>query len=269
MVIKPTTVSESQRDEERALLAALPTSPRLRRVLADLEDIMMREGFLHLSTDDIATRLRCSKATLYRLAPSREDLFELVINIWLARARDTGWREFDAAQDWPGRLIGFLSAAVIATRKTSFAFMRDLRAFPGGHRSLMSHQDRRDADLKDIIEAGVEAGAFVDVHSALAADLLLTTMRRIIDPEFLVSVGMPITEAFDEAYKILEYGIIRRPGAAQRQARGSVRKPSKEAPRGVPKSGSDAPPAASSERRTARDRAGATTRSKKTARRAG
>jgi AcrR family transcriptional regulator len=219
VVNQPIMQAEGRRAEEESLLATLPPSPRLRRLLTDLETVMMTEGFLHLSTDDVAGRLKCSKATLYRLAGSREELFELVINIFLARARDTGWREFDAAKDWPGRLVGFLSAAVIATRNASFAFIRDLRSFPAGYRSLMVHQDQRDADLREIIEEGIKAGAFLDVHPALAADLLLTTMRRIIEPEFLMTVRMPITEAFDEAYRILEYGLIRPPASPKRGTR--------------------------------------------------
>ena len=227
----PATLSEGRGNEERALLDGLPMTPRLRRLLEDLETLMMSEGFLHLSTDDIASRLRCSKATLYRLAPSREKLFELVIEVWLARCRDTGWHEFDAGTDWPGRLIGFLSAAVIATQQTSFKFMSDLQSFPGGHRRLMIHQDRRDADLRRIIDAGIEDGAFSAVHTGLAADLLHVTMRRIIEPEFLVGVGLSLTEAFDQAYQILEYGFIRQPPVGDGEGRSQARaKPGPRSP---------------------------------------
>src|SRR5204862_3910706 len=37
--------------EEAAVMARVPESPRLRRLLKDLEALMMTEGFLHLGTD--------------------------------------------------------------------------------------------------------------------------------------------------------------------------------------------------------------------------
>ena len=194
--------------EEEALLRRLPRTSRLRRLLADLEHLMMHEGFLHLSTDDIAKRLHCSKTTLYRLAPSREDLFELVIERWLARLRDSGWDELNAATDWPQKLVGYLDVVKARTRDASQRFMQDLHAFPGGHRILMDHQRRRIEVLEAIIAGSIEAGEFQNVNPRLAAELILTSVRRAVEPEFLASVGLSLADAFAEWYRILEFGLI-------------------------------------------------------------
>ena len=42
---------------------------RLRRVLDEAEELFAQEGFLHFSTDELARRLRCSKRTIYAVAP--------------------------------------------------------------------------------------------------------------------------------------------------------------------------------------------------------
>src|ERR1700726_2162174 len=52
---------------------------RLQRVLDEAEELFAREGFLHFSTDELARRLRCSKRTIYAVAPGREKFFEAVI----------------------------------------------------------------------------------------------------------------------------------------------------------------------------------------------
>src|SRR5207237_56077 len=151
--------------------------------------LFLREGFLHLSTDDIARRLRCSKATLYRLAKSHEELFELVIERWLARLRDAGWRDIEAARDWPSRLTSYLSSTIESqTSGVSFEFLRDLNAFPAGHRKLMEQLQLRVQILEAIIVGGIEAGQFQPVDPRLAADVILTTIRRTLEPEFLASV---------------------------------------------------------------------------------
>ena len=201
---------EGKGHEEAAVMARVPESPRLRRLLKDLEALMMAEGFHHLSTDDIARRLRCSKATLYRLAPSREELFELVVERWLARVRDTGWKELAEEETWPAKLVGFLTQPIrLRTREASHKFVHDMRDFPGGYRIWLAHQHQRMATLEAIIDHGAKAGAFQQVHSRLAADLMLTSVRRAIEPDFLVSAGLSLTEAFEEWYRILEFGLIR------------------------------------------------------------
>lgn len=71
------------------------------------------------------------------------------------------------------------------------------------------HQERRVADLETIVTQGVKAGAFNNVNSAVAADILFVSMRRFIEPEFLAKVGLTMGEAMDEVYKLIEFGIIR------------------------------------------------------------
>lgn len=199
--------------EEDAVLAEVPDSPRLRRLLADLEIIMHTEGFLHAGTDDLARRLRCSKATLYRLAQSRESLFELVISRWLARVRDEGWKRVDGTEDWSQRLVDYCSASVdlMEDCHSSYAFWRDMNNFPGGYRLLMAHQKQRIDGLERIVTQGIEAGAFRQVHPRLVSEFMLMCVRQIVEPDFTASVGLSVTDAVDEWYRIIEYGLIRRP----------------------------------------------------------
>ena len=200
---------EGRGQEEAALVARLPPSRRLKSLAEDLESLMMYEGFLHLSTDDLARRLRCSKGTLYRLAPSREELYEFVIERWLARIRDAGWRAVAESEGWTAKLVGYLSTPIeTLTREASFKFVSDVQNLPAGSRIWRSHQRQRMAGLEAIIDAGSQAGVFQAVHARLVAELMLTSVRRVIEPNFLASVGMSLTQAFQEWYRILEHGLV-------------------------------------------------------------
>lgn len=196
--------------DEASLDALLPDSPRLHRLLHDLEDIMEVEGFLHLTTDDLARRLRCSKATLYRLAPAREQLFELVIERWLARVRDEAWRRVGEAGTWPERLLAYCGACIDATGKAALPFWRDLRKFDEGDRLLRAHQQRHVAGLEEIISGGIMAGAFRDLHPRLLSEITLMVLPRVVEPDFVASVGLSIPDAVSEWYRILESSIFRR-----------------------------------------------------------
>jgi len=203
--------------EEADVLARVPDSPRVRRLFQDLESLMVTEGFLDLSTDDIARRLRCSKATLYRLAPSREELFELVIERSLARMRDRGREELATETSWEARFVAFLIEPLrIWAREVSYNFIRDMRAFPGGNRLWLAHEAKRMETLEAIIAEGAAAGAFHPVHARLAADLIMTTVKRAMEPDFAASVGLSVNEAFEEWYRVLEFGLIRNATQAER-----------------------------------------------------
>ncbi len=196
--------------EEARLLGQLPDSPRVRRVLEELEMVMHTQGFLHLSMDDLARILRCSKGTLYRLAESREDLFDLALRLWCARVRDDGWDAADATEKWSGRFEGYCRASVSAMRRcnTSTAFWQDVKRSPRGRSILMEHQKLRIDGLEALVRMGGESNAVRDVNPRLLAELMLRCMALMVDPDFTGSINMRVEDAVDEWYRIIEYGIL-------------------------------------------------------------
>src|SRR5208337_4784545 len=144
-----------------------PLSPRLRRIIDNLEAIFLEEGFLQFRTEDLARRLRCSKQTLYALAPSREELFELIIERLFCRIREQGRIAAEQAPDWISAVAGYLDVAVRATRTASGQFVRDLARFDPGRRKLRHHQRLRISGLEAIVAAGTREGAFGEIHSKL------------------------------------------------------------------------------------------------------
>jgi AcrR family transcriptional regulator len=74
-----------RRSQSRTLTA------RQTELLDRLEELFLSEGFAHLTLDDIVSELRCSKMTLYTLAPSREQLTLTV----LRRFFDKSLKEID------------------------------------------------------------------------------------------------------------------------------------------------------------------------------
>jgi AcrR family transcriptional regulator len=185
-----------------------PQSPRLRRLLLDIESIFLREGFAGFSSmDEIARRLHCSKMTLYRIASSREDLFVLIIELWLHRARTQAHEQMETATSWREKFEGFLSIAFTSTRDASFAFLRDVNAFPRGQLVLAEHQASRVRELEQLISDGARHNAFANVHPRLVAEMWEAMASRIVDPEFLRSVGLSAQDAFEEWHAMLLYGL--------------------------------------------------------------
>jgi AcrR family transcriptional regulator len=183
------------------------SAQRLERLLEELEHVFLRDGFLHYRTGELARRLHCSKRALYQIAPSRERLFEVVIERWLAKLRRAGLEAAARATDPLEAVTGYLGAAVVATRDAGAQFVRDLSRSPATYRRLMSHQRERIAGLERLIERGTRAGHFRGVHSKLVAEVMLNAVAQMVDPELLARVGLTMSEAFAELYDIVEHGL--------------------------------------------------------------
>lgn len=190
--------------------APSPTSRRRDLVLENLEHLFLREGFLHFRTEELARRLSCSKRALYQIAPSREKLFELVVERWLANLRRAGQEAARAAPDPLAAVTDYLGAAIIATRDAGAQFVRDLSRSPATYRRLMSHQRERIAGLERLIQRGTARGYFRGVHAKLVAEVMLNAVAQLVDPELLARVGLTISEAFAELYEIVEHGLLKR-----------------------------------------------------------
>lgn len=181
--------------------------PRQLELLAELEAFFFTHGYRAATMDRLAQEMRCSKRTLYALAPSRKALFTLIVDNWAERIRRLGL-EADAREVDPRRrLAAYLEPGVSQTVGMTAAFLTDLRDLPATRSILEQHQRARMAHLKAILEDGVQAGLFKDIHPHLVARVCLAGMEQINEPLFLAQAGLSFSEAFAELYRLLMTGL--------------------------------------------------------------
>ena len=78
--------------------------------------LFLADGFAHLTLDEIAGRLHCSKSTLYTLAPSKDELVVAAVRHFFRAATDAVDAADRAASDAGGervtarRLAAYLGA---------------------------------------------------------------------------------------------------------------------------------------------------------------
>lgn len=86
----------------------MPRAARRAQVLAIAQDLFAREGFHHVSMDDIADRAEVSKPVLYRHFPSKLDLYLAVVDHRggaLVSAVDQAVRTAEADEQAHGRAV--------------------------------------------------------------------------------------------------------------------------------------------------------------------
>ncbi|MEB2346171.1 MAG: TetR family transcriptional regulator [Deltaproteobacteria bacterium] len=200
------------------------TPPRRDReaLLDALEAHFLGAGLRATTVETLASALRCSRRTLYEIAPSKERIFLLVVRRWLERVRQLGWQGALTHEAPQERIAAFLEPGVSESRKASSAFVADVQAFAPARALLEAHQRERVRFLRELVEEGIARGSFRPLHSHLVAEMLLVTITRINDPAFLAEARLRFSEAFAELYELLLHGLFlpeRRPGRSDRGKR--------------------------------------------------
>lgn len=189
-----------------------PTSPafgtRRRTQLFDaLVALFLDEGFAHLTLDDIAAKLRCSKSTLYTLADSKEQLVRLVTVHFFRNATDSVEHRVAGITGARAQITAYLSAVGSALDATSDQFMLDLDGFGPARDVYEKNTQVAARRVQEMIAAGVADGEFRDVHAAFAADLAATMMVRIQQRRVRTNTGLDDASAYRELAAILTAGI--------------------------------------------------------------
>ncbi|MDZ4269367.1 MAG: TetR/AcrR family transcriptional regulator, partial [Mycobacterium sp.] len=94
-----------------------------------LVGLFLSEGFAHLTLDEIAATLRCSKSTLYTLAGSKEQLVRAATVHFFRSATEFVEAEVGRVAAPRERIAAYLSAVGTALDPVSDRFMSDLDAF--------------------------------------------------------------------------------------------------------------------------------------------
>jgi AcrR family transcriptional regulator len=189
-----------------------PLAPeREAELLRSLESIFLAEGGLRLTLGDLATRLRCSKRTLYLIAPSKEELFLRVLRNNLDRIWQLGLDAEKRAATVQDSIGEYVLAALVEVRKWSAAFLADIDSFSSARQMLDEHLDERMRYLEHMIDAGVKSGVFNASNSVLVAEMLHASAMRFCSPAFLERAGMSLGQAVEQMCALICHGLVREP----------------------------------------------------------
>lgn len=169
----------------------------------ELLSMFLAEGFAHFTLDAIAARLHCSKSTLYSLAGSKPELVRAATIRFFRGAADAVETAVASAESPRERVNAYLLAVGDTLAAASETFMADLNAFPPAREAYEQNTAFAANRVKELIDEGVDSGAFRAVHAGFAADLAATTMVRIQQGDVRAATGLDDAHAYRELAAIL------------------------------------------------------------------
>lgn len=175
--------------------------------MAQLEDILLADGFTSLTMDDLAQRSNCSKATLYSIAGSKEQLVVMVTKRFFGRAAD----EIEAAvadeHDARRRIATYLAGVGTAMRRQSPTFYADMAGFSPTQSIYRRNSDTAARRVRELIEDGVRQGVLRPVDGTFAAHLITLAIDGIQSGALLRTTGLGAGDAFAELGDLLLNGL--------------------------------------------------------------
>lgn len=188
-------------------MTAAHATARRAQLFDQLVALFLDEGFAHLTLEDIAARLRCSKSTLYTLAGSKGELVRTATVHFFRGATDRVEASIADVDGTGARLTEYLSAVGIALQPASAQFMDDLAAFPPAREVYEQNTAIAAERVQQLIDEGTSAGDVRGVHAAFVADVAATTMARIQSREVAERTGLEDSQAYAELAALLTTGI--------------------------------------------------------------
>lgn len=185
-------------------------APRRDDLKAQLETLVLADGFTALSVDDMAQRLRCSKATLYAVAPSKEQLVLSVTRRFFAQATEQIEREIAQVEEADRRIPAYLAGVGKAMARCSPAFYADMNAFTPTAEIYRKNSQAAARRARELIEDGVRSGQLRETDGRFAAQLIAMAIDGVQSGALLQSTGTDASEAYAELADLLLHGLTAR-----------------------------------------------------------
>lgn len=180
---------------------------RQEEILDALEATFLVEGFHGLTLADLAKQLRCSLRSLYQIAPTKEELFLLVLDRSWKRVRDHA-RHLVVDHDDPAAQVAlYMSHGAQTFGSVSRAFLEDVQSYGPARQLFQAHLDSGTAFLAQIIQAGIEQGRFRPVSAWLAANALQVLGLQVFDEAFLETARMDAVQAAQHLTDLVLQGL--------------------------------------------------------------
>ncbi len=184
-------------------------SPRQSQIRDQILEIFLADGFAHLTLNELARRLGCSKATIYTLADSKEQLVVDAIRLFFSRATAAIEAEAASAETPAARVGAYLGAIAGALRPASPQFMADLYAFKPGRRAYEVNTRIAARRVREMINLGVTEGDFRDVNAAFVGEVVAATIVRIHHGQVAAACQFTDADAFAELAQVVLHGVVR------------------------------------------------------------
>ena len=180
------------------------------KILEYAEEKFFADGFYKTTMDEVASNMRVSKKTIYKHFPSKDDLLKSLVSLFTSRVR----KEIETIVEGDLHAVEKIVAVTYVMRKIgvklSDKLMNDIRIHhPSMWKAIEDFRAQMiSKNISKIFAQGVSEGYIIDVPPVIAINVFLSSVRAIINPDFIMNNSFSAKEAIEHTFRILINGLL-------------------------------------------------------------
>ena len=173
-------------------------------------EVFFSKGFYKIPVDEIAANLKMSKKTIYKYFSTKEDLVREVAHIFInTHSSNIGAiirKKYNAIEKLY-HIFNYLGSAILSVNEKWFSDFHD--HFPEIWEEIEVFRSKfMTTNITRIIDQGKKEGYVVDLPSIIIINIFISSVRGIINPEFIMLNKIPVISALDSTLGVLMSGIL-------------------------------------------------------------
>ncbi|PSK65406.1 hypothetical protein B0E53_02626 [Micromonospora sp. MH33] len=178
----------------------MPSHERFRtrreKMLGQLRELFLAEGFASFSIGDLAERFRCSRSTLYAVAPSKEQIVVATVRSYFKTGAERIETRVAASADPAQQLAIYLESVASELQPASAAFFADLADFGPANEVYQENTQYAARRVQDLVTQGVKAGVLRPVHASFVGAAVAEVMGSIQRGAIQEATGLDSAQAY-------------------------------------------------------------------------
>jgi AcrR family transcriptional regulator len=174
------------------------------------QDLFFKSGFYKITMDEIAQGLRISKKTIYKYFPSKNLLLESVVKAFMNSTKKRLLKNIAEQENSIMKIKALTEVFAELSLKLNHKLLFDLQThMPSLWETVESFRGELIKRIwEDIINQGKQEGFITDKPNDIIITVILSSIRSIITPTFLINHNYSMSEAFKLTFDILIQGLL-------------------------------------------------------------
>ena len=174
------------------------------------EEKFFRDGFYKTTMDEVASELKMSKKTIYKFFPSKDDLITAIAKHFMEGLKSKILPALNSEKNAIEKLAELNQILAKVSTKVSSSRMDEIRQhFPKLWNEIDSFRTKMMfGNITKVIDQGKAEGLFIDYPTPIIMNTLVSSVRAIVNPEFILNNKFSIGEAAILVFKVVIGGIV-------------------------------------------------------------
>jgi len=184
------------------------------KIVEMTEEKFFREGFYKTTMDEVASDLKMSKKTIYKFFPSKDELVMAIAKHFMERMKNKIIPALNSDKNAIEKLAELNSILAKTSEKISSKRMDEIRNhFPSLWNEIDNFRTKMMfGNITKVIDQGKAEGLFMDFPTPIIMNMLVSSVRAIVNPEFILNNNFSIGKAALYAFKVVIGGIVTEKG---------------------------------------------------------